>query len=412
MKQLTYYGFILLVLMVGCTDTSTNHQEESVEQQLPEMLTVLTDEKATTQTHYGSFADSDQAIEYPEEDVWVYTFNDLELFPAKRSIRNPYHGLEFLSDPYMYVTQRYRGYSGGTVVVPMSRNLDDSEARELAFNLPEQATSVGISVIWYSGENPPILSAYDRDNNVVDRDTMELPQRYLDHLAVTSDGSTITRLGLKAHPSGAYYDNLTLTLLTNQAPVAAFQLADTLEAAGPDGRLVPLDGSASQDPDGDALSYEWTRNDQAIGSGQNIDAQIPLGTHTVALTVHDGQTSGQLAHSVTIADRTAPTMQIDQYEEQLWPPNNKMRKVASVTATDLVSDAQLSVSVDADSPQFSSRDYRIQQNTDNSATIWVRAKRSGRRDGRTYTISLEALDRAGNRNQQSIQVEVPHDKGR
>lgn len=68
--------------------------------------------------------------------------------------------------------------------------------------------------------------------------------------------------------------------------------------AGPD-RKVPLtppyiianvwlDGSASTDPDGDALSYAWDENGTALGTGPYVQTSLSPGKHTITLTVADG----------------------------------------------------------------------------------------------------------------------------
>src|SRR5262249_22281405 len=63
--------------------------------------------------------------------------------------------------------------------------------------------------------------------------------------------------------------NVTVNVVGSSAPIAN---------AGPDqtpgrGRLVTLDGSGSSDPDGDAISYQWTQVD---GSGNPLAVDDPL----------------------------------------------------------------------------------------------------------------------------------------
>jgi hypothetical protein len=79
------------------------------------------------------------------------------------------------------------------------------------------------------------------------------------------------------------------------------------EAGGPyqgsTGVSVQFDGSASRDPDGDALTYSWYFGDGWYGEGPNPGhAYAAPGVYSVSLTVWDGQTSGYDDAPVTILD--------------------------------------------------------------------------------------------------------------
>jgi len=77
-------------------------------------------------------------------------------------------------------------------------------------------------------------------------------------------------------------------LSSNQPPIAD---------AGPDQKvfaippattaMVTLDGSASHDPDGDPLTYNWTW-DGNIAHGVSPTVELPLGATTITLVVNDG----------------------------------------------------------------------------------------------------------------------------
>src|SRR5579859_3162146 len=70
---------------------------------------------------------------------------------------------------------------------------------------------------------------------------------------------------------------------------------------------VLLDGSASSDPDGDALTYAWNENGTALGTGAFVQTRLALGKHPVALTVADsfGATS-----SVTVNITVTPPVDL------------------------------------------------------------------------------------------------------
>ncbi len=107
-------------------------------------------------------------------------------------------------------------------------------------------------------------------------------------------------------------DSFTFGLTPNAPPVADAG-ADQFFSAGEDCTAdVTLDGSASFDPDGDELSYEWLG---AFGTleGETVTIRFPLGTYEVTLTVHDGK--GQTATDtvvVTVEDQTPPILSVPE----------------------------------------------------------------------------------------------------
>jgi sugar lactone lactonase YvrE len=101
---------------------------------------------------------------------------------------------------------------------------------------------------------------------------------------------------------------LTRTLPPNQLPVADAGLNQIVEQQGPDGSSVILDGSGSSDPDGDALTYEWS-GDFGNASGEFPTVLIPAGTHVVTLVVNDGAVdSDPDTVQITVQDTTVPTI--------------------------------------------------------------------------------------------------------
>ena len=96
----------------------------------------------------------------------------------------------------------------------------------------------------------------------------------------------------------------------NQPPVAdAGPDQGLVECTTPTGTLVTLDGSASSDPDGDALTFIWTGPFPEGGgtvTGVNPAVTLPLGTSTITLVVNDGQVdSASDTVDITVAVRVA-----------------------------------------------------------------------------------------------------------
>jgi outer membrane autotransporter protein len=70
------------------------------------------------------------------------------------------------------------------------------------------------------------------------------------------------------------------------------------------GENVALNGSASQDPDGSIVSYQWSNAGQAIATGATPNVRLPNGRQTVTLVVTDD--SGATATDTVTIDVSAP----------------------------------------------------------------------------------------------------------
>lgn len=73
----------------------------------------------------------------------------------------------------------------------------------------------------------------------------------------------------------------------NQRPIAdAGPRQDVLAGENCEADVV-LDGSASSDPDGDPLSFDWSIGDEAL-NGMTVPVSMPLGLYEASLDVYDG----------------------------------------------------------------------------------------------------------------------------
>jgi PKD repeat protein len=143
-----------------------------------------------------------------------------------------------------------------------------------------------------SSDSDGDIAAYDWDfgddntgTGITLSHTYSTPDNYIVTLTVTDDGgaidSTITAAAIDA---------------TNQPPVA--------DAGGPYkgtvGAPVSFDGTASSDPDGDIVTYNWDFGDGGIGTG--VTPSYPYtasGNYNVTLTVTDD--SGETATDISTA---------------------------------------------------------------------------------------------------------------
>lgn len=199
----------------------------------------------------------------------------------------------------------------------------------------------------------------------------------------------------------------TVVTVNDQPPVARVGANQTVEATGPNGATVRLDGSASSDPDGDALTYAWTdENGNAVGTPMAITyVTVPLGTHTFTLRVTDpAGLSSSVNTQVTVRDTTPPTLQVSLSPTNLWPANHKLTQItATVSASDTVdpNPAIKLVSITSDDPSTTPDDIQavgggpVAFGTDVTSFL-LRADRDPKNSPRTYTVTYCAKDASGN----------------
>jgi len=99
----------------------------------------------------------------------------------------------------------------------------------------------------------------------------------------------------------------------------------------------------------------------------------------------------------------------------LKPANHKMVLVTlDVVATDNVDDAPVSsiigVTVSEETSCKGNTNDAI--GTIDGLTVELKAERSGKGTGRTYTVTVECIDASGNSSTADVQIVVPHDKGK
>jgi hypothetical protein len=218
---------------------------------------------------------------------------------------------------------------------------------------------------------------------------------------------------------GGVFDAFVVKLDVNRPPVAD---------AGPDqtvaeGTPVTLDGSASGDPDGDALSYAWTQvGGPAVtlaGAGGASPSFVApaVGAGGAALTfelvVHDGELpSAADAVIVTVLDANDPPVchLARPSPARLWPPSHELVPVAIEEVADADAGVVVTVtSVTQDEPVLcaGSGDTAPDAVLAGPGAL-LRAERAGGGDGRVYRVSFTATDPAGGSCAGQVTVCVPH----
>lgn len=218
----------------------------------------------------------------------------------------------------------------------------------------------------------------------------------------------------EASESGAVH---LVLIAANRPPTANAGATITTECTGP-GTSVTLDGSASSDPDGDTLSYEW-RNAASVlvGTTAVVTLTVPLGSHAFTLTVSDGF-GGVDSDTLTVdvVDTTAPTVTVTLTPNRLWPPDHRLVQIsATVSAGDACAGALPVVlhSITSSEPDNGLGDGNTSGDISGAAlgtpdtTFALRAERSGSGPGRVYTVTYRATDPTGNAATGSAAVRVP-----
>ncbi len=184
----------------------------------------------------------------------------------------------------------------------------------------------------------------------------------------------------------------------NQAPVAKAK-----NITIPAGTDCMADGSVddgSFDPDGDPLTIT-----------QSPSGPYPLGTTNVVLTVRDSRgATSQATATVTVFDGVPEISGAYASPNALWSPNHEMVPVTiSYSASDDCGGVTCALSVSSNEPIIGLGDGDIGPDwvvVDNHQ-VMLRAERSGKGDGRIYTITITCTDGTGKQTIRTVTVKVP-----
>jgi hypothetical protein len=224
-------------------------------------------------------------------------------------------------------------------------------------------------------------------------------------------------------PNGAAASDDVDVVVTNvdHAPTAnAGGLVTASEAAS-----VTLNGAASSDPDGDALTYAWVQTAGPAVTLNDVNTAYPWftapfvnaagATLKFELTVNDGF-GGMSSDVATVSVRNLndpPTCANAQASlGTLWPPNHGMVPVSILGVVDPNNNATITitgVTQDEATNGLGDGDTAIDAIINADGTVLLRAERSGKGNGRVYHIHFTASDFEG-RCSGMVKVSVPHDK--
>jgi hypothetical protein len=130
--------------------------------------------------------------------------------------------------------------------------------------------------------------------------------------------------------------NAIITVFENQPPVANAGLDQFVEQTTSEGTNVTLDGTASYDPDNDALTYNWNWTDGSA-TGVTHTVLFPPGKTTVTLTVSDGLLEATDTVNIIVQDLTAPLVETGPNVIAEQESHEGTKVTLNGTATDAVS---------------------------------------------------------------------------
>ncbi len=212
-------------------------------------------------------------------------------------------------------------------------------------------------------------------------------------------------------------DTMYVDVVDTTAPSITCAPADTVECVGFCG--VPKDDAQLT-----AFFAGVSASDVCCGGDVTItnDAPdcFPMGTTDVIFTATDcNGNAAACTTSVTVEDTTPPEITVTLDRDRLWPPNHKMADIgATVVATDICCEFPTFVltSITSNEPDNGKGDGNTVDDIQaanfgaDDTSFQLRSERSGKGDGRIYSIVYTASDCVGNTASDTVEVHVPHDQ--
>jgi len=221
-------------------------------------------------------------------------------------------------------------------------------------------------------------------------------------LAVSITGS------VDAGASGDY----TLTYTATDAAGNSAQVIRLVHVVDTTPPVVTLNGAAESTlevvvdsyEEAGAIAMDACDGAVAVSVTGSVDANA-VGDYTVTYTATDAAgNSASAERTLHVVDTTPPTIASNVVSTNLWPPNHKMHLILSGIAADDLNDGSVAPVIVVTSDEDANGqgdgntdfDYEVIENADGSFDVYVRAERTGKSDGRTYTVTVDAADAAGN----------------
>jgi hypothetical protein len=133
----------------------------------------------------------------------------------------------------------------------------------------------------------------------------------------------------------------------NDPPVADAGLGETLQCTSPQGAMTTLNGTGSVDPEGDSpLTFSWT-GPFGTAFGESPTVVLPVGDHTVELTVTDPfDAAGTDSVQIEVRDTQQPDLRTSESVELEATQPGGAEYDLGITASDLCGDVTVVVTPD------------------------------------------------------------------
>lgn len=282
------------------------------------------------------------------------------------------------------------------------------------------------SYVWTQVAGPTVTLLGEHSANAsFTPDLISLAGQSLTFQLQTSDGKELSSLSSLPDLQKAGDDLVTVKVVANSKPIANAGNDETKN----ENSTVELDGSLSNDPDGDSISYTWVQTSGIPVVLSNNTVAKPTFTApwvnaggvdlTFSLVVKDNDSvnsKSSIADTVSIHvvnDNDPPSCNkalpsVDAF----WPPNHTMQEVGILNVSDVTDETVvLSITnVTQDEPTNNTGDGDTSPDASfNGNKLLLRAERAGNKDGRVYKVNFTATDGKESCNG-SIKVSVPQSR--
>jgi len=211
--------------------------------------------------------------------------------------------------------------------------------------------------------------------------------------------------------------------LDTDAPQTTAQVTPAPNVNGWNNTNVHVALSAQDNPGGIVKQIEYSLSGAQSSASQTVNGNTAAidvtaeGVTTIQYAATDVALNAEQPKSLTVRiDKSAPVISGMPSSCKLWPPDQKLVSVATVTAADALSGvAAGSLTVTAQSNEPSEPDNpasAIQPDGAGGFVVQLQASRSGTGTGRTYSLTATAKDLAGNVVSVTGTCTVPHDQGK
>lgn len=218
--------------------------------------------------------------------------------------------------------------------------------------------------------------------------------------------------------------------IVNQPPTAVAVPTVNVACDSPGSGTATLDGRGSHDPDQNGINASWLLGPEVVGTFVGHEPLITTpapfvapGPTTTYYTLQVADTAGQVDTTkvaVTVSDNAAPVITASVSPDCLWAPNHGLVLLelgsqivaTSQDACSATSPAVYILDVTSDQPELGGGQGSFAPDfLFGTGAVCLRSERQGTgKLGRTYTITLAAVDASGNQSTRELTVRVPHDQ--